>query len=188
MSLFKIRLQTKAGNDVKNKQSFNIVFATSFKINAITGKKTGLYTYKIIYSKSYEDKSKVFEIKDSDNLINHEDLILKVIVNLMTVVQGICKEKNISPDLIMLNSVDFSTYKYVLNQLVNCFRDIDIANKTKTKLNFPKDYIIFNLITKFCASQQNTRFMCIDPTSSPTYVKSFEICKTLIKRISFAQI
>ena len=185
MSLFKIKLQTKAGNDVKNKQSFNVVFKSSFKKNAITQKITGHYTFKIIYSKNIKDFNKVFTIKDTDNLINKYDLTIKVVINLITLVINICKKENINADLIMLNSSDFTGSPYLRNQLINCAGNNVPGGRIYHKLELTRNYKMFNLLVDLCASQQNTRFMFIDPNSSPEkYIKSIEISNMLTKRLN----
>lgn len=184
MLLFKIKLKTKAGNDVKNKQSFNIVFATSFKKNAITKVITGKYTYKIIYDKNVVDTGKVYLVKDSESLINDTDLTVKVILNLLILVKNICDKENINPDLIMLNSVDFSSPSCFRMQIYDAMSGNEPTKRTLTTLKLPMDYELFKLLRKLCASQQNTKFMCIDPNSdSIKYTKSLKICDTLIKRL-----
>ena len=184
MLLFKIKLKTKAGNDVKNKQSFNVLFATSFKKNAITKVATGKYTYKIIYDKNVVSPDKVYIVKDPENLINDLDLTIKVIINLLTLVKDICKKENINPDLIMFNSVDFTGSSAFRMQLCNALLGSEPTGRTLESLKLPRNYKLFKLIKELCASQQTTKFMCIDPNSSPVkYNKSLKICDVLIKRL-----
>lgn len=183
--LFKIKLQTKAGNDVKNKQSFNVVFMTRFKQNSITQKITGQYTFKIIYSNNVIDYKKVLTIKDSDNLISKFDLVAKVMVNLLILVNDICKKENINPDLVMFNSTNFAISNNLYRVLMAVTEGNSPSGRQVKALDLPPNYEILELLKKLCVSQQDTRFMCIEPSSSRLkYAKSLEICNTLAMRFA----
>lgn len=202
MSLFSIKLKTKSGNDVKKKETFTVWFRVTYKVNALTKKKTAEYTYRIMYSGGILDPKVVFELKNSDSIQSIEDVTLKVLLNFCCILGKLSKDKNINPDFILFMSPDlegkrnkawmflkdiFGKAKESEGQdLKEIFRDIknyDTWDKNQcNRLGIKKDEL--DLLRDFIDKNPSTVFMNIDPNRNPKkYGKSIIVCNMLQERL-----
>jgi len=111
MSVFSIKLKTKAGNDIKKKETFTCLFRLRYKKNAITKKITAEYTYRIMFSGGAADPKSVLEIRDSHLVDSIEDLTLKVVLNLCHVVTKLSADHKLTPDFVLFMSPDLDSKK-----------------------------------------------------------------------------
>lgn len=109
MSVFSIKLKTKAGNDLKKKETFTCLFRLRYKKNAITKKVTAEYTYRIMFSGGAADPKSVLEIRDSHLVDSIEDLTLKVVLNLCHVVTKLSADYKLTPDFVLFMSPDLES-------------------------------------------------------------------------------
>ncbi len=109
MSVFSIKLKTKAGNDLKKKETFTCLFRLRYKKNAITKKVTAEYTYRIMFSGGAADPKSVLEIKNSHLVESIEDLTLKVILNLCHVIGKLSADYNVTPDFVLFLSPELES-------------------------------------------------------------------------------
>lgn len=179
MSLFKINIKTKNGNDIKNKQVFNIIFKTKFIKNVLTGETKGLYNYTIIYGHhKVLNINKIFTMVESKS---HLDLIMKVIMNMFHIISHLSEKDNINPDFIIINSTDLSpglVYN-VLNKALNK----ETLRKEDRKV---VDSKALEMIGNFVKLNKNVKFMTINPTSKAygdKYKRSKDICDGLEKQL-----
>lgn len=111
MSLFSIKLKTKAGNDIKKKETFTCIFRLKYKRNGLTKKITAEYTYRVMFSGGAADPKAVLEIKNSHLVESLEDLTLKVVLNLCHVVGKLSTDLNVTPDFVLFLSPDLEAKK-----------------------------------------------------------------------------
>lgn len=111
MSVFSIKLKTRAGNDIKKKETFTCLFRLKYKKNAITKKVTAEYTYRVMFSGGAADPKSVLEIKNSHLVESIEDLTLKVVLNLCYVIGKLSTDYNVTPDFVLFMSPDLDSKK-----------------------------------------------------------------------------
>ena len=193
MSVFNIKLKTKAGNDIKKKEIMTCIFRLNFKRNTITKKITAEYTYRIIFSRGIIDSLHVLEIKNSQIVTSIEDLTLKVMLNLCHIIGKASKDKNLTPDIVLFMSPDLrsefnESWRFLNNVL-------EKPNKNeKFKIYHPWDtdhcekYRIkkeeLDLLRSFVELNSSTMFMSFDPNRDIIkYAKTLKICEQLQERI-----
>jgi hypothetical protein len=209
MSLFNIKLKTKAGNDIKKKETFTCLFRVKYKKKGANKKITAEYTYRLFYSKGVEDPQRVLQLKNSHLVGSIEDLTLKVMLNFCHIIGNITKAHNIDPDFILFMSPDFENSKSKAWMFLNdAFRRPKKEEKKKIDADNPFDWLNeytedferqwteercktlnikkeeLNLLKSFADLNPNTMFMTIDPNrDKQKYAKSIHICSMLQDRI-----
>lgn len=212
MSVFSIKLKTKAGNDVKKKQTFTVFFRLNFKPGV---PKVVEYTYRIIHPMGIIDTGRVLELKIAKEVKTIEDLTLKVMLNFCHLIGKVTQQYNIDPDFIMFISPDLGDKKNHSWQFLNDVFKRPKAQKDKkgnfigqavvedpfdwleeyskeyeeiwsekrcSKLGIKKEEL--DLLKAFGDLNPNTLFMSIDPNRDMAkYAKSLHICSMLKDRL-----
>src|SRR5690349_11270281 len=107
--MLNIKLKTKSGNDVKEKQTITVYFSLNWK-NGLT--KTTDYTYKIIYGKNKVlDTGKVNSLKFNKDIYKIESFTLRVILNMCFILKGFIQEYNLNPDYVLFISNELDIKK-----------------------------------------------------------------------------
>jgi len=212
MSLFSIKLKTKAGNDIKKKETLTVFFRLNYK----KGLKTvAEYTYRIIHSNGIIDPQNVLQLKISKDVNSIEDLTLKVILNLCHIIGKTTQVHNIDPDFVLFMSPDLEGKKNKSwMYLSSVFKRPNVKDKKGNIKKSAHNEKIFNnwltevdreytkewtedeckklrikkteldMLKDFADGNPNTVFMTIDPNRDPIkYAKSLHICAMLQERI-----
>jgi hypothetical protein len=204
MSVFSIKLKTRNGNDIKNKETITVFFRMKYRKGIKTQAE---YTYRIVSTGGIRDTLTVMELKNSGTMKSYEDMILKVILNLCYLVGKISGEQNIDPDFVLFMSPDLSMPK---NRAFMFLQDIffrpdnkvpsssltreqtEIVLDTTFKENWTRDRAKklglkleeLEMLHEFSIKNCFTKFMFIDPTRDTVkYAKSIYICNMLQDRI-----
>lgn len=212
MSVFSIKLKTKAGNDVKKKETLTVFFRVKYKKGLKT---TAEYTYRIIHSNGIIDPQNVLSLKSTKDVNSMEDLTLKVMLNLCHIIGKITEKHNIDPDFVLFMSPDLEAKKNKSwMYLSSVFKRPDVKdNKGKIKKKASNEKVYNNwladidknyaeewseegckkfkikkdeldMLKYFAEGNPNTVFMTIDPNRDPVkYAKSLHICGMLQDRI-----
>lgn len=211
MSLFSIKLKTKAGNDIKKKEIFTCLFRLNYKTNLLTKKVTAEYTYRIMYSGGAADCRSVLEIKNAHLIESIEDLTLKVLLNLCHVIGKLSKDIDANPDFILFLSPDLEaktnkSWAYLRDVLKKPKKDKSAKAGDKDWTNFLQTSEVklpyhaawnkgqcdqmkikkteLDLLRSFVEMNPNTTFMSFDPNKDKVkYTKSLKICEALQERI-----
>jgi len=184
--MFKIKIKTKSGNDLKNKQSFNVLFSITVKENALTKLMKTYYTFAICYSKKTYSLEKVYELKEESK--DSFEILLKILINLITTVDKICKDENIVPDIIYLTSLDYKTInRFII--IANLSLLGSILSKYEVQLSSNhKNYELLELLKKLVDNYPTTHFVKfpIYETGNPNKKnqKSVNICNKLKIRLN----
>lgn len=197
MSVFSIKLKTKAGNDVNNKQSFTAFFKLKYEKEAIN---VAEFTYRIMAGEEVIDPNKVIKLKNSNSIQSIEEATLRVIINLTHIIMKICEERNVSPDGIMFISTNLKARntkkrgvggKVARNRswvfLRDTLRLIPLKDGKEGTAAFPKPFVSadysewteerctnykiskdnLDILRKYVENNPNTRFVAFDPNVSP---------------------
>lgn len=200
MSIFNIKLKTKAGNDIKKKQNFTVFFRFNYKKGLKT---TAEYTYRILYSDGVDDPQTVLAVKDTSTLLSREDFILKLILNFCHIVAKISQQKNIDPDFILFISPEFGQGK-AWSFLRDSLRKKKVQSEmSPDELLASYPYVSYeemwnedrckktginkfdlDKLKEFVDLNSNTSFNFIDPNrDADKYRKSLYICQSLQERL-----
>jgi hypothetical protein len=204
--MFKINIKTKAGNDIKNKETFSVYFRLHYSKNVFTKRIKAYYTYSIMWSKGKIDPNKVMELKNSNNVHSLEDLTLKVIPNLCHVVANITKRYDLTPDYITFISPDLlgkknKSFLFLKDIFGRKFQGqipsssfVDVLQSEGafdstwsdfqcSRIGIKKDELI--LLKEFVDANFSTNFRHLDPNLDVIkYKKSIDICNSLLVRMS----
>lgn len=173
---FKIKLKTKNDNDLKDKKVITIVFSLKLRKSLFLDKLVGYYSFKITCDKECKDNFKIYKLKDDSEIKGMGDLTLKVIANLLVFISKFVKENHLNPDFIMLLSSDISSKEVMYNDIESIFLNKKVSKK---RLEKPSKKEGFDCIQKVVDDFKNTKFMLIDNSTNPKYVKSYEIWSRL---------
>lgn len=184
MGLFNIKLKTKNGNDVKHKITFTAWYAINYHKNALTNKKTAEFTYRILSSDGHViDPQCVLELKDKTAVTSREDLSIKVIVNILTII-GKMSEVNLKgvPDFILIFSNELD------NEVSQTWRFTSpIFDRAKvTKLTYERNHVkkeTVSLLRDIVTKNPTTKFMAFNPKRDKKHIKSEKICEALKERL-----
>lgn len=189
MSILKLKLKTKAGNNVDKKETFTCVFASNKKESLINGVPPSLFSFKIVYNGGLYDTGEVYQLKDH----NHSGLeaSLKIMLNCLHVISRISEKENITPDRVMLISADFnlgldqSQYaaQLALSGDAACLKTLDTHGfAAPDEIEFLKEFKKINPNTQFlvisCAPKVGKNGSIIQ-----SYERSMSIYNALRKRI-----
>ena len=197
MSVFKIKLKTRNGNDIKKKETITVFFRMNYKHGL---KVNAQYTYRIMCSSGMVDNMKVLEIKNKAKIGTIENMTLMVIVNLLHIVTNLCSKQNIDPDFIMFISPELESKNKSWTYLKDVFFRPNTAQtteevikmidglydewnpKTCGKLKIDKNNL--DILYNSSKAMVKTKFMFVDPNRDVgKYGKSLHICNMLKERI-----
>ena len=188
--MFSIKLKTKNGNLLKQKETFTVFFKMKFKNNALTKQSSAEYTYRIMHRTGVQDTGTVYKMKDTVESIEH--MTIRVLLNCVHLVGKLTKSSGINPDFILFISPDLDgkinkSWKF-LNDCLNHENNTKNFKNAWSKQTCA-DYKIVReelmLLRDFADLNPNTKFMCIDPNHDKVkYLKSITVCDALNDRLN----
>lgn len=188
--MFSIKLKTRNGNLVKQKQTLTVFFKLKFKQSALTKQVIAEYTYRILYKNGgVKDTGVVYKMKTEVKSIEH--MTLRVMLNCIHVIGKMTKSLDLNPDFILFISTDYDSKKNKAWKFLNhCFdhdkRSEDFKANWDNELcnNFKIERNELLLLRDFVDLNPNVKFMNIDPNYDKSkYHKSIAICNALNDRL-----
>lgn len=174
MSIFNIKLKTKNGNDVKKKQMFTVYIKTTFKKHALTGRFRGFYTYRIMHNNGIEDPVCALELKNSENINNSDDFIMRVLLNMCHILVKLTDKYKIDPDFILFITPDLQRAGFgAIRNILDANNEKEYERKNYSQLR--EEHV--EILEKFVKNNPNTSFRLIDPEKNKEkYAKSIKVC------------
>ncbi len=190
MSMFSIKLKTKNGNLLKQKETFTVFFKMKFKHNALTKQSHAEYTYRIMHRTGVQDTGTVYKMKDQVQSIEH--MTIRVLLNCVHILGKLTKSSGINPDFVLFISPDLDGKINKSWQFLNDCLDHNVKKATfrnKWTKNTCTDFKIVReelmLLRDFADLNPNTKFMNIDPNYDKVkYQKSITVCDALNDRLN----
>ena len=168
--MFKLKLKTKAGNEIKDKIIFNVFIKIKYAKSVINNTCTrASYVYEISWQKGYIKSNVVLDIKDKDSILNKKDLLSKVMLNTCIILYKYCQKHSLVPDHIRFINDNF--VKLGDNKKILYFTE----NQCKTRqINYEVVSRLRNFREKV---YPNTQFHFTDFTNFDK--ANIELCKLL---------
>jgi len=188
--MFNIKLKTKNGNPIKQKETFTVFFKMKYKYNTLTKQNLAEYTYRIMHRTGIQDTGVVYRMKENVRSIEH--MTIRVLLNCVHLVGKLTKSSGINPDFVLFISPDFESDQNMSWKFLNdCFNHEVKTKNFKSAWNKENcdSYKIFKeelmLLRDFSDLNPNTKFMTIDPNRDKIkYRKSIIVCDALNDRLN----
>lgn len=198
MSVFKIKIKTKNGNDIKNKQTFTVFFVYKITTSLLTGKTEARYTYKIFYNKGVYDKKTVFTLTNETKEFSKNLVLVKIVINMLHLINSIAKKENILPDTILFISplLKANNTLTMIDSFITVGKDT-VFNSTHEVKEFYKGHTkkhginddCLDLLIQKSKNLSQTYVKWINPSEDKEkYAKSIGICNQLTERFNRLQV
>lgn len=185
MELFKIKLKTKNGNDINQKQNFKIRVLFHNRKNVFTGQ-----CCRYIFSFSQNDTDfftssvKTLKHATGGDSTKQEDNLLRILCNTLTVLSRYLRENSINADSVLFNVNDLhvSQYSPLLSYKIDWIRknvgEVDQEALNKAALDFKTTPYVLKALDKVLRDYQNITIS--------TFLDEREKSKKVIERLSRA--